>query len=153
MDQLERDICRFVSETVGVQLDRVHLRSTLGKDLGVDGDDAIEFFDAYSLAFHVDVTALQAKWSEFFGPEGLGAGQLIMLVPFAVAAILLFSVGWMFGLQPRADLALVIIAIVGGVLMFPWRHISFWPYEKLFSLPKQITVAELIEAARRGRWQ
>jgi hypothetical protein len=123
--------------------------STLGEDFGLDGDDAVEFLGAYADAFQVDVTALQAEWSEFFGPEA-GPGcltALFLLVPFAVAAILVFSVGWTFGF-PRA-----MIAIVGGVLMFAWRRVSFWPYKKLFPLMKEITVAELIEAARRGRWR
>jgi len=154
VDELERDICRFVSETVGMRLDRVHLTSTLGKDFGLDGDDAVEFFEAYANAFQVDVTGLRVEWSEFFGPEASGGGAtgLLFLAPFVVAAASVFLVQWIFGFPWPNERALVVL-ILGGVLLLAWRRLDFWPYEKLFPLPKQITVAELIEAARRGRWQ
>jgi hypothetical protein len=69
--------------------------------------------------------ALQAEWSEFFGPEGLGG--LILLVPFVVAAILVFPVGSSVGWSPLVMIEVIfyvgaMIAIVGGALMFAWRR-------------------------------
>jgi hypothetical protein len=119
VDDLELKVRRFVSDKLGVRLDRVHPTSTLGKDFGMGGDEAVEFFDAYAETFQVDITAVRAEWSEFFGPEGSGPSALLFLVPFLVpfvlAAILTY-VGQRFGLRLRSELGFAVVAVVGGLL-------------------------------------
>jgi hypothetical protein len=40
----------------------------------MDGDDAVEFFEAFGEQFHVDLDRLWKRWPQHFGPEGLFRG-------------------------------------------------------------------------------
>jgi acyl carrier protein len=50
--------------------ERLSLESSLNDDLDIDGDDAIEFFEAFTEKFNVDLTELGEDWSLYFAPEG-----------------------------------------------------------------------------------
>lgn len=47
----------------------------LQHDLGMDGDDAVDFFDQFSRQFNVDIDALKEDWALHFGPERGGRSQ------------------------------------------------------------------------------
>ena len=55
----------------------VTLSTTLGRDLGMDGDDAGEFMDEYFALFQID--ASEFKFHNFFGDEGFTFSGLINL--------------------------------------------------------------------------
>ncbi len=65
---VEHRVKEFVAETAGVRVGRLHLDTTLLGDLGIDGDDANDFFIEFRDRFNVDVSSLDL--SEHFGPEG-----------------------------------------------------------------------------------
>jgi hypothetical protein len=44
---------------------------TLNDDLGMDGDDAVEFFEAFAEKFSVDLKQLGEEWNLYFNPEGV----------------------------------------------------------------------------------
>jgi len=65
---LERQVTAFVAELVGIDRHRLHLRSTIFGDLGVDGEDAAELMEEFARSFHVDLSGYD-HW-RYFGPEG-----------------------------------------------------------------------------------
>lgn len=68
----------FVADQRGVDVEKVSEATTLFGDLGLDGDDATEFFQAFARAFQVDIS--EFDFSRFFGREGLTlAAPLIWL--------------------------------------------------------------------------
>ena len=71
---IESDVLDFVSDRLGSRRDKVTLDTTLLGDLGVDGDDADEFFVAFAERFHVNLSALNL--SRHFGGEGCLPWQL-----------------------------------------------------------------------------
>ncbi len=70
----------------------VTLSTTLGRDLGMDGDDAGEFMDEYFALFQID--ASEFKFQNFFGEEGFTFSGLInlfkkdTLIPITVGHLL-----------------------------------------------------------------
>ncbi len=90
MESLESRVRRAVAAERGVPLDHVTLASTLSRDLGMDGDDAVDFFRNFETEFHVDLCALWSEWDLFFASESWGpAGLLVVGLPFLCAVIVL----------------------------------------------------------------
>lgn len=67
-DNIVNQVKSFIAEQTGCNKEIITLTTTLGNDLGVDGDDADDFFDAFSRKFRVDLSSLQLD--RHFGPEG-----------------------------------------------------------------------------------
>lgn len=91
---VENRIISLLREMTGTRAS-VGRYTQLARDLGMDGDDASEFLEAFSKQFAVDMSAF--RFDAFFGPE---AGPN----PFVFLAALL---GWRRKLHPItvADLA------------------------------------------------
>jgi acyl carrier protein len=70
MGTLESEIIDFAAHETGVKANKVALSTRLLQDLGMDGDDAVEFFDLFSDKFKVDLSQLSQHWHHHFGPEG-----------------------------------------------------------------------------------
>ena len=64
----EQQVKELVAKETEVRIERLTLETDLLKDLGVDGNDALELLEKYWEVFHVDL--LQFKFSKHFGPEG-----------------------------------------------------------------------------------
>lgn len=60
------EVFALVSEFTRVRR-KLTLETTLFYDLGIDGDDAVEFFEEFGKAFHVDL--MDFKIEKYFGPE------------------------------------------------------------------------------------
>jgi acyl carrier protein len=58
----------FTIKQAGVTEEEVTEDASLENDLGVSGDDAVEFIVAFSKEFNVDVSKFMA--AEYFSPEG-----------------------------------------------------------------------------------
>jgi len=155
MDPLELEVRHLVSKEAGVSIERIRATSRLQDDLGMDGDDAVEFFQAYERAFRVDISALWVEWSSHFGPEG-GASPAILLLfaPGAIVAMTsIFIIETITGIPLSSWLRSLVVTVLTMVLSFAWARWSFWPLSQMFpSRLRQITVADLVEAARRGTW-
>jgi len=67
-EALQQQIIDFVSKKTGVSTTRIQLHTTLFGDLGIDGDDARDFFLRFSQRFNVNVTAFNFRCH--FGDEG-----------------------------------------------------------------------------------
>ncbi|HEX9198315.1 MAG TPA: DUF1493 family protein [Acidobacteriaceae bacterium] len=70
---LQQGIFALISDKQGIKLKNISVDKSLNFDLGVDGDDAVELFEAYSAKFHVDLTPLGEEWDRYFGPEGFSS--------------------------------------------------------------------------------
>ena len=75
-NDVQRRVKEFVAKTASVRVGRMHSGTTLFGDLGIDGDDAHEFFVAFRDHFDVDVSSLDL--SKHFGPEGMPLWAPIM---------------------------------------------------------------------------
>jgi hypothetical protein len=73
---LESDVIAFVSSETGTRMKRLSLATTLVKDLGMDGDDGVEFIIAFAERYGLD--ADRFPFVRHFHPEYLcGAGSLL----------------------------------------------------------------------------
>ena len=145
MDALEEQVRHLVSEMAGVSIEKVTLGTRLGHDLGMDGMDAVEFFHAYEKQSQVNLSTLWTEWSKFFGPESWDlSGTLLLAVAVAIAGALSFLVENIIGV--RLSGWLVIAA------MFVLAFFTLFLRSRLFPL-REISVADLIQAARQGVWR
>jgi acyl carrier protein len=64
---LQEDLIEFVSIELGINASRLLPSTSLNYDLGIDGDDGLEFMSAFSQRFGVNLSAFDA--SQYFGPE------------------------------------------------------------------------------------
>jgi hypothetical protein len=107
---LGAEVFAMVSEFTRVRLQELTMETTLFNDLGIDGDDAVDFFEEFARVFRVDLTSF--KVDRYFGPEGSDP----------LSSILTRIQSWWIGDHHRA----------AGVI--------------------PITLRDLVEAARAGRW-
>ena len=57
----------FVSQKCAVSIQELSPQTQLTKDMGLDGDDAVDFMEAFSKEFDVDLS--EFEFSKHFGPE------------------------------------------------------------------------------------
>jgi acyl carrier protein len=110
-EDIELRVKRFIASTGRIKIERIRDGTTLMGDLGIDGDDAEDFFAEFRDELGVDLSLLDL--SSHFGPEGL----------------------W-----PWTPIKWLIDAFRGGT-----------PEHKNGLIA--ITVADLIHAARTGKWE
>jgi acyl carrier protein len=145
-DDLEERIRHFVSETGRVPPTDVTSATTLTDELGIDGDDAVEFFQAFEKEFEVDLSDLWLKWSHFFGSEAWGlVGTLVCLTGFILGGMLLWLAERKIGFSLPGWLEFTFMGVVGLVLCYFAARIFVKPL-------KQISVADLVASARRRAW-
>ncbi|HKG15326.1 MAG TPA: DUF1493 family protein [Pyrinomonadaceae bacterium] len=75
-DLLE-EVKTFVAEFWGEPIDRLTAETSVNEDLGMDGDDGVEFMQTFGERFAVDLDAF--PHDKYFGPEA-GATPLSILV-------------------------------------------------------------------------
>lgn len=115
-------------------------------DLGLDGDDAVNFFEAFGAEFPADLEFLYGHWGSYFGPEGwtlsnsaqAAMGICFIGMPIVVLAAWLGLPRW---LCITSSLAAYMIWLV------PLR---MWPFKSKEVCP--ISVEDLTTTARTGRW-
>jgi acyl carrier protein len=113
-------------------------------DLGVDGDDAVELFQALHEQFGTDFTELTGQWRVFFNTEGASLRAFLLGIPTIMvlggaAGVVAAALQW----PPIVALGLALALFVGGRWLF-----SRWPGRKL----QPLTVAGLAEIVQAGRW-
>jgi hypothetical protein len=78
MTAVESDVIQFVARETSARADRLSLKTDLGQDLGVDGDDGTDLMCRFAARFAVDLADFDAK--KYFGPEA-GFNPLMLLWP------------------------------------------------------------------------
>jgi acyl carrier protein len=138
-DILEDRVQDFTAQHLGVKRSKLSTATRLNRDLGMDGDDAVEFFKDFSAEFQVNLDDLYSHWDRHFGPEGGPSfGFLVISVACIMAGFWLrdrlrWLPAWAWG-----------IALISVVIL---AH-QFWFAKKM--LP--IAVGDLVESARSRRW-
>jgi hypothetical protein len=66
MIELEERIICFVAEQTGIKARRILLSSSLAQEIGMDGDDAVEFFQSFGRDFNVDLGRVVATLESAF---------------------------------------------------------------------------------------
>ncbi|MES2442535.1 MAG: hypothetical protein V4574_06860 [Pseudomonadota bacterium] len=140
MTEIEREVLQLVVDQTGVRADKVTLETRLLHDIGMEGDDAVEFFAAVRERFGTDLDALEADWARHFGPEpGCLTGAAI--VPgAAVGAAIAIALG-------LPDFWGALLAVATGVA-------SIWAMTRFSGEPKAapVTVADVAAAVAAGAW-
>lgn len=144
-DPLELRVLAFTARQRGIAEEKVDLLSRLREDLGLDGEDAVVFFEAFSQEFNVNLDALRGKrWKRHFAPArhpaaGARVAAFILLTLFLTASILSGYFGW-------TSLWFLVLAAI-------WLFGSqAWPISWLWPATIPITVQDLVDAAAAGRW-
>ena len=141
--KLEERVGYFVARQLHVNPRKVTSDARLREDLGLSDDDAIEFFEAYSAEFHVDIDSLFSRyWARHFGPFGIGWGTLFLM--FLTASSAGFLAG--FGAPREAWLIWASLSLLELVVMQGYPFLS----PELNLVP--IRVSDLVKAARQGFW-
>ncbi|WP_165184083.1 acyl carrier protein [Caulobacter soli] len=144
MSHLHEQVIALLAEERGLSVSEIDLNSRLLEDLGMDGDDAVEFFDLYEKRFAVDLKPLWGHWRKHFGPEGLGwSDYRFNLAAFACICCMAAGLYWTTlppWVTPVAGLALITTFGLG------------WRSERKNKPHVSLTAAHLIEAAVTKRW-
>jgi hypothetical protein len=141
MDALLEQIVEFTAQHRAGNRKKVAPTARLAQDLGIDGDDAVEFFKHFGERFGVDLKRLWEDWEQYFVPEG-GPG-----VRFVLGCLALMLVGEgihkLVGLLP--------FWAWGSALVVLWVWpLRCWPRRSKGTVP--ITVQDLVDAADRKQW-
>ena len=67
---LAERVRQFVGEFWRLRLDELRAETRLEEDLGMTGDDASDFLEAFADEFDVDLSGIE--FHKHFGPEGIG---------------------------------------------------------------------------------
>lgn len=66
-EDVEARLFIWIAESLGVAPEKVSASTCVNLDLGVDGDDGVDFIRSFGGAFGVDVSDF--PYSRYFGPE------------------------------------------------------------------------------------
>jgi len=142
-DSIQDRVFDFVAEETNVRRETLTLNTTLSGDIGLDGDDAVKFLEAFRQKFSVDIEDLQLVWDRYFAPEGLTLSTgLLFGIPCLVLGVLLTR------LFPRLwDWICFTLAAV--LWLVTLSLVSRWRNRKRTS---QIAIQDLVDSAKSGRW-
>ena len=140
---LQDRVFALVPESTGVRLEKLQATTTLSGDLGMEGDDAVEFFEKFGTEFTIDLTNLFRDWKFYFPPEGVPmATAFLVAIPAAGIAILVKE----FFPRLHGMVVLGIGAVLWLTVLTQW---SRWRYQ---NWTPQITINDLIQSASSGKW-
>jgi Protein of unknown function (DUF1493) len=143
---LQERVFAFVSEQTGVKQEKLRLETTLSRDLGVEGDDAVELFEEFRTRFAVDLQELWRDWSFYFGPEGLPLSASIII--FIPAVLIGLALTRMFPRVP--EWLWFITAFVSWMfLLVLWGN---WRERNVKIKRPQVSVQDLVDCVHSGAW-
>lgn len=135
------EVLTMLAKERGLPLDKISPSSRLLQDLGMDGDDAVDFFISVQQRFGTDLTALQARWGDHFGPEGFSLWYGLVIV--------------IAGIIGGGAAGLLNLGIWGGlVITVALLALSLWLMKKWGPEDRTIpvTVSDVIAAVKAGKW-
>jgi hypothetical protein len=133
VDSLADAVIHFVAGELHAAPGTLSPESTLAGDLGLSGDRAARFLEAFEDRFETDLSPLYAEWERYFTDEEVIPRELV---------IPLLAMGVTAGLA-----AWVAFAVFIAAGLYAARH-----YRRRVGGTAAITIADLIEAARAGYW-
>jgi hypothetical protein len=136
------EIVRFLADERGKGVETIGATDRLLEDLGMDGDDAVEFFEAFGPRFGIDLTPLYEHWDQHFGPEGFGPPWIGPPLVAMLVCIGLFKLG----APPEWSWAVMGLGVALAARI-AWKH---WARRNRPHIP--LRVQDLLNAAKSGRW-
>ncbi|MDH4384856.1 MAG: DUF1493 family protein [Caulobacter sp.] len=141
--QLTKEVIGILAEERCLRPEKLNLTDRLLDDLGMDGDDAVEFFAAFEAKFQIDLSQQYDHWDHHFGPEGFGLAWvgLIPLTLFGWAGLIKLGVHpyWAVSNIPLG------VVLITYLIIRDRRRAARCPYIA-------VTVTDLIDAVSAGRW-
>jgi hypothetical protein len=119
----------LVTEDRGVRRSKLTPSTTLSYDLGLEGDDAVEFFENFRQEFSVDLEPLEEDWDRYFSAEGVSP---LLVIPGVIVA---FVFAELFRQVPEW-LSLLLGFVLGTVIFFR----ALWLFRKKHE--PQITIQD-----------
>ncbi|MDZ7871134.1 MAG: DUF1493 family protein [Rheinheimera sp.] len=110
---LQYEVISFVAGYFGVDASKISLDTTINYDLGVDGEDGVDFLLAFSKAFNVDLQSLEKI---YFGSEGFGLSIFVWPL-LALLNTFRFKQTWFIKTSP-----LPVRVLVASALERRWVH-------------------------------
>lgn len=144
MTEVKSDILARIAHFTDVKLEKLRPTDRLLEDLGMDGDDAVEFFDDIEKRHAIDFTLLFDHWDQHFGPESGTPAWILAPILGVLGLVGLAKLGVYDPLVLLLPL-LVGLAIAGYFFVRGLRRRRERPH-----LP--VTVADVLDAASSGRW-
>ncbi len=138
---LEAEVIDLVADERGLPREKVGLSDRLLQDLGMDGDDAVDFFNTVHERFGTDLTALHEHWSEHFGPEGFSCWNGLVIIPAAIVGGLVAGAA---GLSTFWGVALTVALIATWL----WVMRRWGPPDRMVP----VAVADVVAAVEAGAW-
>lgn len=135
------EVIDLLAHERGLTRNKLNLSDRLLHDLGMDGDDAVDFFNSVHERFGTDLTHLHEHWSEHFGPEGFSLWNGLVIIP---AAVIGGAVAGMTGLSAFWGFVIAVVLLATGF----WAMRRWGPPDT--TVP--ITVAEVVAAVGSGSW-
>lgn len=141
-ERVEDRVYALVAEERGIAVDKLTPNSMLSHDLGLDGDDAAEFFETFADEFGVDLAYLEADWHHYFSPEGVGLGTFLIGGAPPLSFALFLNIKF-----PKFPLwlAMILLAVLWWQVLYLWTRVHG-------AQGPQISIQDLIDCAKAGRW-
>lgn len=137
----QSEVIDLLADERGLPSEKVHLSDRLLQDLGMDGDDAVDFFNSLHERFGTDLSHLHEQWSDHFGPEGFSCLNGLVIIPAAIIGGLIAGFA---GLSTFWGVA-VTVAILAAWL---WAMRRWGPPDRMVP----VTVGEVVAAVEAGAW-
>lgn len=142
---LQLELIDLVADERGLSPEKVRLSDRLLQDLGMDGDDAVDFFNNVNERFGTDLTHLHERWHEHFGAEGFSIWNGLVIVPTVVIGVLIARVADLSAFWSVLWGFTIAVALLAAWLLLMRRC---RPADR--EVP--ITVGDVLAAVRIGRW-
>ncbi len=137
----QSEVIDLLAHERGLPREKVYLSDRLLQDLGMDGDDAVDFFNSVHERYGTDLTHLHEHWSQHFGPEGFSCWNGLVFMP---AAIIGGVVAGKAGLSTFWGVAIT-VALLSSWL---WVMRRWGPPDRIVP----VTVGEVVAAVEAGAW-
>jgi len=143
---LEGEVLDLLAHERGLPREKIQLSNRLLQDLGMDGDDAVDFFISIHERFGTDLTHLQEHWSEHFGPEGFSLWNCLVIIPVVIiGGLVTFFFAHLLG---RWSILCGIAATAALLAAWLWGMRRWGPKDRFVP----VTVAEVLAAVELGSW-
>ncbi|HMD39806.1 MAG TPA: DUF1493 family protein [Candidatus Acidoferrum sp.] len=142
-DSIEERVYALVSRGSGIPREKLTSASRLSYDLGMEGDDAVEFFERFADEFKVDLSGLSQDWNRYFAPEGVTlAAALVVIGPIL---LLSFAIEKIF-----SGLAFGLSLLLGFLI---WIFPFYYFMRRRSQRSPQISIQDLVAYAEGGTWR
>jgi Protein of unknown function (DUF1493) len=142
-DNVSARVFALVAYERGRNIKELEPQLALERDLGMDGDDAVEFLERFGREFSIDLRPLGEDWHCYFGPEGIPFRALL----FVLVPGLTISIVFVRFLPQLPDWSSFLSGFAG------WMSVLFgWRYFCASASDPQITIRDLIDSVHAGVW-